>query len=130
VITGTATDSRIIVDAGDDGNVHLILAGMSISNGTTAPHICQNSEKLPHNTADGTENTVTDSRSEETDTASSGTDTETNTDTNTASDTEADTDDSQEDLLRGDLQQERSDHQRQRYADGEGRIQRRDQIKG
>lgn len=98
VITGTATDSRIIVDAGDDGNVHLILAGMSISNGTTAPIYVKTAKNCRITLQDGTENTVTDSRSEETDTASSGTDTETNTDTNTASDTEADTDDSQEDL--------------------------------
>jgi hypothetical protein len=130
VITGTATDSRIIVDAGDDGNVHLILGRHVDLQWHDCSHICQNSEKLPHNTA-GRHGKHRDGQPQRRDRYSFfrhgyGNKYRYKYSFRYGSGYRRQPGGS----LRGDLQQERSDHQRQRYADGEGRIQRRDQIKG
>jgi hypothetical protein len=54
VLTGTLTDGQIIVDAGKDDTVRLVLNGVSLSCSTSAPIYCVKAGTLVLTLADGT----------------------------------------------------------------------------
>jgi hypothetical protein len=60
VVSGTSTDSQIVVDSEEDGVVRLILNGADITCSTSAPIYVKNAEKAILVLAEGTENVLTD----------------------------------------------------------------------
>ncbi len=62
-ISGTLKDGQIIVDAGDEDNVKLVLNGANISCSNSAPIYVKNSKNAYLVLADGSENVVTDGES-------------------------------------------------------------------
>lgn len=61
VVSGELTSGQIIVDAGDEDAVHLVLDGASIACENDASIRIENADKVVLTLADGTENTVSDS---------------------------------------------------------------------
>lgn len=57
----------IVIDAGDNYDFKLSLSGVSITSSYSAPIVCTSANNLTISAAKGTVNTVTDSRSEQTD---------------------------------------------------------------
>jgi len=62
-ISGTLNDGQIVVDTQDEETVYLVLNGVDITYGTSAPIYVSNAEKTVITLADGTENVVTDGAS-------------------------------------------------------------------
>ncbi len=60
VISGTLTDGQIIVDAGDEDDVRLVLNGVSITSSDSAPIYVENADKTVLILADGSENYISD----------------------------------------------------------------------
>lgn len=58
LFSGALEDGYIIVDAPDTAKVHLVLNGVSISSGTSAPIYVSQAEKVFLTLAEGTENTL------------------------------------------------------------------------
>ena len=61
VVTGTSSDGQIIVNAGDEEDVVLVLNGVNLTNTSTAPVYVMNADKTVITLAEGTINTITDS---------------------------------------------------------------------
>lgn len=59
IITGTAANASIIVDAADDAKVQLVLSGVSITNDSAPAIYVKNADKVFVTTADGSNNTLT-----------------------------------------------------------------------
>ena len=59
VLSGTLTDGTIVVDAGDDDKVQLVLDGVSITAADYAAIYAKNADKVFVTLAEGTENTLT-----------------------------------------------------------------------
>lgn len=62
VVTGTMSDGQIIVNAGDEEDVVLVLNGVDLTNTSTAPIYVMNADKTVITLAEGTTNTITDSK--------------------------------------------------------------------
>lgn len=62
-IRGTLNDGQIVVSAGDEDKVKLVLDGASITNGSGAPIYIISADKTIITLAEGTENFVTDGKS-------------------------------------------------------------------
>lgn len=60
VLSGTLTDGQIIIDAGDEDDVRLVLENASITSTTTAPVYAKNADKVIISLPENTESTVTD----------------------------------------------------------------------
>ena len=60
VLSGTLTDGQIIIDAGDEDDVRLVLENASIICTTTAPIYAKNADKVIISLPENTESTVTD----------------------------------------------------------------------
>lgn len=60
VISGNLDNGQILVDAGDNDKIHMILAGMSVTNKNSAPLYIKNADKVFLTLKDGTKNTFTD----------------------------------------------------------------------
>ena len=60
VLSGTLTDGQIIIDAGDEDDVRLVLENASITCTTTAPVYAKNADKVIISLPKNTESTVTD----------------------------------------------------------------------
>ena len=60
VLSGTLTDGQIIIDAGDEDDVRLVLENASITCTTTAPVYAKNADKVIISLPENTESTVTD----------------------------------------------------------------------
>ncbi len=60
LINGQLDDGQIIVEAGENDDVHLILNGISIYNETTSPIFVKRADKVILTLADGTENMLED----------------------------------------------------------------------
>lgn len=60
VLTGTLTDGQIVVDAGKDDTVRLVLNGVSLACSTSAPIYCIKAGTLVLTLAEGAQNSVTD----------------------------------------------------------------------
>ncbi len=58
IISGTLTDGMIIVDAGNNDKLQLVLDGVSISSGTSAALYIRQADKVFVTTAPGSENTL------------------------------------------------------------------------
>ncbi len=58
-LTGTFTDGRIVVDAGKDEIVELVLNGVSVASSTGAAIYCKQADTTVVTLAEGTENTLT-----------------------------------------------------------------------
>ena len=61
LVTGELDGGQIVVDAGDDDKVQIVLAGASITAGENAAILIKNADKVFLTLADGTTNTLTDS---------------------------------------------------------------------
>lgn len=61
LVTGELDGGQIVVDAGDDDKVQIVLAGASITAGENAAILVRNADKVFLTLADGTTNTLTDS---------------------------------------------------------------------
>lgn len=59
VLSGTLTDGTVVVDAGDDDKVQLVLDGVSITAADYAAIYAKNADKVFVTLAEGTENTLT-----------------------------------------------------------------------
>lgn len=59
IVSGTLNDGMIIVDAGDDAKVQLVLNGADITSATSAPIYVKNANKVFLTLAEGSENTLT-----------------------------------------------------------------------
>ncbi len=59
LLSGTLTDGRIVVDAGDTDKVQLVLAGADITSSTSAAIYALEADKVFVTLAEGTENTLT-----------------------------------------------------------------------
>ena len=60
VLEGTLNDGQIIVDAGDNDKIRIVLKGAEITNQTNAPIYIKNADKVFITLADGTDNSLTD----------------------------------------------------------------------
>lgn len=60
VLSGTLTDGQIIIDAGDEDDVRLVLENASITCTTTAPVYAKNADKVIISLPENTESSVTD----------------------------------------------------------------------
>lgn len=60
VVSGELTDGQIIVDAEDEGTVHLVLNGVNITDSDSAPIYVKQAQKTVLTIQEGTENVVTD----------------------------------------------------------------------
>lgn len=60
VLSGTLEDGQILIRAGEEDTVRLVLSGAQITNTRSAPIYAQQAEKLIITLADGSENVVTD----------------------------------------------------------------------
>lgn len=60
VVSGTLDDGQVIVDAGDEDTVRLVLHGASITSRSSAPLYVKNDDKTILTLAEGTKNSVTD----------------------------------------------------------------------
>lgn len=60
VLSGTLTDGQIIIDAGDEDDVRLVLENANITCTTTAPIYAKNADKVIISLPENTESTVTD----------------------------------------------------------------------
>ncbi|MFD1953209.1 carbohydrate-binding domain-containing protein [Paenibacillus thailandensis] len=60
VLSGTLNDGQIVVDAGEEDIVRLVLNGVSLTDQDNAPIYVKGADKTVITLADGTENTVTD----------------------------------------------------------------------
>ena len=60
VLSGTLTDGQVIIDAGDEDDVRLVLENASITCTTTAPIYAKNADKVIISLSENTESTVTD----------------------------------------------------------------------
>lgn len=60
VLSGTLTDGQVIIDAGDEDDVRLVLENASITCTTTAPIYAKNADKVIISLPENTESTVTD----------------------------------------------------------------------
>lgn len=58
LITGTLTDGQIVVDAGSEAKVQLVLSGASVTSADSAAIYCKNADKVFITLAEGTENTL------------------------------------------------------------------------
>ncbi|MBC8530890.1 carbohydrate-binding domain-containing protein [Gehongia tenuis] len=63
ILSGTLDDGQIIVDAGSEDTVRLVLSGVRIGCSTSAPIYCKKADKLIVTLAEGTENVLTDGES-------------------------------------------------------------------
>ena len=59
IIQGTLEDGSIIIDAGDEDKIQLILNGCSITSASSAAIYVKNADKVSITTAEGTVNTLT-----------------------------------------------------------------------
>ena len=59
IITGSASNASIIVDAADDAKVQLVLSGVSITNDAAPAIYVKNADKVFITTADGSDNKLT-----------------------------------------------------------------------
>ena len=66
-LSGVLEEGQILVNAGDDDKVTLILNGTSITCSTDSPIYIKNADKVKINVSEGTYNTVTDARALQTD---------------------------------------------------------------
>ncbi|WKY47365.1 carbohydrate-binding domain-containing protein [Eubacteriaceae bacterium ES3] len=64
IVSGDLSDGQILVNAGDDDKVQIVLNGVSIYNSTNAPIYLLNADKVFITLADGTTNTLTDNSDE------------------------------------------------------------------
>ena len=64
VVSGTLSDGQIIVDAGDEDKVQLVLAGVTMTNQDSACIYVKNADKVFVTLADGTVNTLSDTGEE------------------------------------------------------------------
>lgn len=62
VVSGTISDGQIIVNAGDEEDVVVVLNGVNLTNTTTAPIYVMNADKTVITLAEGTTNTITDAK--------------------------------------------------------------------
>ena len=60
VLSGTLTDGQVIIDAGDEDDVRLVLENASITCTTTAPIYAKNADKVIISLPENTESSVTD----------------------------------------------------------------------
>ena len=60
VLSGTLTDGQVIIDAGDEDDVRLVLENASITCTTTAPLYAKNADKVIISLPENTESSVTD----------------------------------------------------------------------
>ena len=60
VLSGTLTDGQVIIDAGDEDDVRLVLENANITCTTTAPIYAKNADKVIISLPENTESTVTD----------------------------------------------------------------------
>ena len=60
VLSGTLTDGQVIIDAGDEDDVRLVLENASVTCTTTAPIYAKNADKVIISLPENTESTVTD----------------------------------------------------------------------
>lgn len=60
VLSGTLTDGQVIIDAGDEDDVRLVLENASITCTTTAPVYAKNADKVIISLPENTESSVTD----------------------------------------------------------------------
>ena len=60
--SGVLEEGQVVVNAGDDDKVTLILSGTSITCSTDSPIYIQNADKVKINVSEGTYNVVTDAR--------------------------------------------------------------------
>ncbi|SHO44631.1 carbohydrate-binding domain-containing protein [Anaerocolumna xylanovorans] len=60
VLSGTLTDGSVIVDAGDDDNVKLVLNNTDMTSSTTAPLYIKNAKNVYLTLAESSVNTITD----------------------------------------------------------------------
>lgn len=60
VLSGTLTDGQVIIDAGDEDDVRLVLENASITCTTTEPVYAKNADKVIISLPENTESTVTD----------------------------------------------------------------------
>ena len=63
ILSGTLDDGQIIVDAGKEDTVRLVLSGVRITCSTSAPIHCKQADKLIVTLAEGTQNVLTDGES-------------------------------------------------------------------
>lgn len=70
-LNGTLEDGQVIVDAGDEDKVYIILDGVNIRCSNNAPIYVKNAKKTILALADGSENTITDGETYELEDASS-----------------------------------------------------------
>lgn len=63
VVTGELTDGQLVVEAGDDDKVQLVLSGATINNADGPAIYVKNADKCFVTLADGTQNTLTDRKS-------------------------------------------------------------------
>ncbi len=62
VITGALTEGRLIVDAGDEDKIHIVLQGVSIDCSDNAPIYIKKADKVFLTLSKNTENTLTDGK--------------------------------------------------------------------
>ena len=62
VVSGTISDGQIMVNAGDEEDVVLVLNGVNLTNTSTAPIYVMNADKTVITLAEGTINTITDTK--------------------------------------------------------------------
>ena len=67
VVNGTLEDGQIVIDAGEDDEIELVLSGASVTCTYDSPVIAKSAGKLKIKAADGTTNVVTDARAAKTD---------------------------------------------------------------
>ncbi|MGB4588833.1 MAG: carbohydrate-binding domain-containing protein [Clostridiaceae bacterium] len=60
VVSGTISDGQIIVNAGDEEDVVIVLNGVDLTNTSSAPIYVMNADKTVITLAEGTTNTITD----------------------------------------------------------------------
>lgn len=63
VVSGTASDLRLVVDCAASGTVRIVLNNASVTSGTSCPLYIKNCEKTIVTLADGSSNTLTDAAS-------------------------------------------------------------------
>ena len=60
MVSGSTADGRILIDAGEDDKVQLVLGGLDLTCATYAPICIAQADKVFLTLADGTQNTVSD----------------------------------------------------------------------
>ncbi|MFM9278586.1 carbohydrate-binding domain-containing protein [Paenibacillus jiagnxiensis] len=62
VLSGTLSDGQVVVDAGDEGTVHLVLNGVDITDSDSAPVYIKDAGKVVMTLQEGTENSIVDGK--------------------------------------------------------------------